>query len=208
MVSDSGHGMNRETIEKCFDPFFTTKPVGEGTGLGLSTIYGIIKSHDGMIRVQSDPNHGSTFYISLPLAESDEEIKTEKTPHIARGSGERILVVDDEEQILQAMEDLLNGINYKPILANNGKEGLKKYKEFGPEAVLLDINMPVMDGFTFAEKLLDFDADAKIAFVSGYEMDGLDGLKDKVKESIRGYLTKPVDLATLSGFLEQVLDAD
>lgn len=208
MVSDTGHGMNRETVEKCFDPFFTTKPVGEGTGLGLSTTYGIIKSHDGVIRVQSDPNSGSTFYISLPLAETDEEIKTEKMPHIARGSGERILVIDDEEQILQAMEDLLNGINYRPILAKNGKEGLKKYEEFEPEAVLLDINMPVMDGFTFAEKLLDLDADAKIAFVSGYEMNGLDGLKDKVKESIRGYLTKPVDLATLSGFLEQVLSAD
>ena len=208
MVSDTGHGMNRETVEKCFDPFFTTKPVGEGTGLGLSTTYGIIKSHDGVIRVQSDPNSGSTFTFNLPLAEIDEEIKTEKAPHIARGSGERILVIDDEEQILQAMEDLLNGINYRPILAKNGKEGLKKYEEFEPEVVLLDINMPVMDGFTFAERLLDRNADAKIAFVSGYEMNGLDGLKDKVKESIRGYLTKPVDLATLSGFLEQVLSAD
>jgi len=207
MVSDTGHGMNKETLEKCFDPFFTTKPVGEGTGLGLSTTYGIVKSHDGVIRVQSDPNSGSSFYITLPLVESDEEIKSEKTSPITRGSGERILVVDDEEQILQAMMDLLDALNYRPVLARNGKEGLKKYKEFEPEIVLLDINMPVMDGFTFAEKLLDLDADAKIAFVSGYEMNGLDGLKDKVKESIRGYLTKPVDLPTLSGFLEQLLNS-
>ena len=207
MVSDTGHGMDKETLQKCFDPFFTTKPVGEGTGLGLSTTYGIIKSHDGVIRVQSDPNSGSSFYITLPLVESDEEIKSEKTPPIARGSGERILVVDDEEQILQAMMDLLDALNYKPVLARNGKEGLKKYKEFEPEIVLLDINMPVMDGFTFAEKLLDLDADAKIAFVSGYEMNGLDGLKDKVKESIKGYLTKPVDLPSLSGFLEQLLNS-
>jgi len=207
MVSDTGHGMDKETLQKCFDPFFTTKPVGEGTGLGLSTTYGIIKSHDGVIRVQSDPNNGSSFYITLPLVESDQEIKSEKTPPIARGSGERILVVDDEEQILQAMMDLLNGLNYRPVLARNGKEGLKKYKEFEPEIVLLDINMPVMDGFTFAEKLLDLDADAKIAFVSGYEMNGLDGLKDKVKESIKGYLTKPVDLPSLSGFLEQLLNS-
>jgi CheY-like chemotaxis protein len=205
VVSDSGQGMNRETIEKCFDPFFTTKPVGQGTGLGLSTTYGIIKSHDGLIQVQSDLNKGSTFIINLPLVEAEEEIKPEKAPQIARGSGERIMVVDDEEQILHAMRDVLNGLNYRPILASSGKEGLEKYKEFEPEAVLLDINMPVMDGFTFAEKLLSIDADARIAFVSGYEMNGLDGLKDVVKDSIKGYLTKPVDLSTLSGFLEQLL---
>ncbi len=207
VVSDSGQGMNRETIEKCFDPFFTTKPVGQGTGLGLSTTYGIIKSHDGLIQVQSNPNKGSTFIINLPLVESEEEIKPEKAPQIARGSGERIMVVDDEEQILHAMRDVLNGLNYRPILANSGKEGLEKYKEFEPEAVLLDINMPVMDGFTFAEKLLSIDADARIVFVSGYEMNGLDGLKDVVKDSIKGYLTKPVDLSTLSGFLEQMLNS-
>jgi PAS domain S-box-containing protein len=207
VVSDSGQGMNRETIEKCFDPFFTTKPVGQGTGLGLSTTYGIVKSHDGLIQVQSDPKKGSTFIINLPLVESEEEILPEKTPQIARGSGECIMVVDDEEQILHAMRDLLNGLSYRPILANSGKEGLEKYKEFEPEAVLLDINMPVMDGFTFAEKLLNIDAKARIAFVSGYEMNGLDGLKDVVKDSIKGYLTKPVDLPTLSTFLEQLLNS-
>jgi PAS domain S-box-containing protein len=207
VVSDSGHGMNRETLEKCFDPFFTTKPVGQGTGLGLSTTYGIVKSHDGLIQVQSDPKKGSTFIISLPLIESDEEIQPEKISRIAHGSGERIMVVDDDEQILHAMRDLLNGLSYRPILANSGKEGLGKYKEFEPEAVLLDINMPVMDGFTFAEKLLNIDAGARIAFVSGYEMNGLDGLKDVVKDSIKGYLTKPVDLPTLSGFLEQLLNS-
>jgi PAS domain S-box-containing protein len=207
IVSDSGLGMNRETIEKCFDPFFTTKPVGQGTGLGLSTTYGIVKSHDGLIRVQSDPNKGSSFIINLPLVESDAEAKPEKTPQIARGDGERIMVVDDEEQILHAMRDLLNGLNYRPILANSGEEGLEKYQEFKPEAVLLDINMPVMDGFTFAEKLLKIDVDARIAFLSGYEMNGLDGLKDVVKNSIKGYLTKPVDLSTLSGFLEKLLSS-
>jgi CheY-like chemotaxis protein len=207
VVADSGYGMNRETIEKCFDPFFTTKPVGQGTGLGLSTTYGIVKSHDGLIQVQSDPKTGTTFIISLPLIESNQEVQPEKAPRIARGSSERIMVVDDDEQILHAMRDLLNGLSYRPILANSGKEGLEKYKEFEPEAVLLDINMPVMDGFTFAEKLLDIDSDARIAFVSGYEMNGLDGLKDGVKDSIKGYLTKPVDLPTLSGFLEQLFNS-
>ena len=204
-VADTGFGMNKETLEKCFDPFFTTKPVGQGTGLGLSTTYGIIKSHDGVIQVDSHPRKGTTFQVSLPLVESEETPQDEKAPEITRGSGERILVIDDEEQILEAMEDLLKGLNYRPIIANTGSDGLDKYREFKPEAVLLDINMPEMDGFTCADKLLDLDADAKIAFISGYEMNGLDGLKEKIKASIKGYLTKPVDLPTLSNFLEQLL---
>jgi PAS domain S-box-containing protein len=204
-VSDTGYGMNRETIEKCFDPFFTTKPVGQGTGLGLSTTYGIIKNHDGVIQVDSNPQKGTTFQISLPLVESEEGQLEEKAPEIISGSGECILVIDDEEQILEAMQDLLSGLNYRPVIANTGSEGLEKYRDYSPEAVLLDINMPEMDGFTCADKLLDMDADARIAFISGYEMNGLDGLKEKVKASIKGYLTKPVDLPTLSSFLEQLL---
>jgi PAS domain S-box-containing protein len=204
-VSDTGYGMDKETVEKCFDPFFTTKPVGQGTGLGLSTTYGIIKSHDGVIQVDSQPHKGTTFQVSLPLVESEETPQDETAPQIIQGSGQCILVIDDEEQILEAMEDLLNGLNYRPIIANTGSDGLDKYREFKPEVVLLDINMPEMDGFTCADKLLDLDTDARIAFISGYEMNGLDGLKEKVKASIKGYLTKPVDLPTLSNFLEQLL---
>jgi PAS domain S-box-containing protein len=207
-VSDTGLGMNKETCEKCFDPFYTTKPVGQGTGLGLSTTYGIVKSHSGTIQVDTKINEGTTVTIGLPLADSAEEIKEPAPPSIIRGAGQSILVIDDEEQILNAMEDLLKGLNYRPILAQTAKQGIKKYKSQSPEVVLLDINMPEMDGFTCAEKILDLDAGANIAFVSGYEMNGLDGLKDRVKASIKGYLTKPVDLATLSGFLEQMLSSD
>jgi two-component system cell cycle sensor histidine kinase/response regulator CckA len=206
-VSDTGCGMDRETTEKCFDPFFTTKPVGKGTGLGLSTTYGIVKSHEGLINVHSEPNIGTTFKIIFPQADSSMEIKTETVPGIARGSGEYILVIDDDEQILKAMEDLLNGLGYRSLLAGSGKEGLEKYKHLNPQAVLLDINMPEMDGFTCAEKLMDLDPAAKIVFVSGYEMDGLDGLKNGVKEAIKGYLTKPVELGQLSTFLEQLLNS-
>jgi PAS domain S-box-containing protein len=207
MVSDTGQGMNRQTSEKCFDPFFTTKPVGQGTGLGLSTTYGIVKSHEGTIAVDSKLKKGTTIRISLPLADSVEKI-SEAIPHeITPGAGERILVIDDDEDILNAMKDLLDALKYDPILASSGKEGLKKYKSTSPELVLLDINMPEMDGFTCAEKLLGIDSAAKIAFVSGYEMNGLDGLKDEVKDSIKGYLTKPVELSELSVFLEQLLNS-
>ena len=207
IVSDSGHGMDRETSEKCFDPFFTTKPVGQGTGLGLSTTYGIVKSHQGLITVKSTPDKGTTFKISLPLIDSAEEIKTERAPAINRGSGQRILVIDDKQEILNAMKDLLEGLNYRPILAKSGQEGLDKYKSFHPKIVLLDISMPEMDGFACAEKLLDIDPAAKIGFVSGYEIDELDGLTERIKESIKGYLTKPVELSELSVFLDNLLNS-
>ena len=139
------------------------------------------------------------------MVESEETLQDEIAPEIIYGFGQVILVIDDEEQIIEALGDLLKGLNYRPITADTGSEGLEKYREFNPEAVLLDINMPGMDGFTCADKILDLDADAKIAFISGYEVNGLDGLKEKVKASIKGYLTKPVDLSTLSNFLEQLL---
>jgi len=205
-VSDTGQGMDRETIEKCFDPFFTTKPMGQGTGLGLSTSYGIVKSHEGLISVFSEPGKGSTFNLSFPLAQSEAVTETESARLISRGSGEVIMVIDDDEEILKAMQDLLEGIGYKPILANGGKAGLEQYAKVNPAAVLLDINMPVMDGFICAEKLLDLDPEARIAFVSGYEMNGLNGLKDRVKTSIKGYLTKPVEVYRLSAFLDQLLN--
>jgi PAS domain S-box-containing protein len=205
-ISDTGQGMERETIEKCFDPFFTTKPIGQGTGLGLSTTYGIVKSHEGLIKVSSVAGKGSSFSLSFPLADFIQVAEKESLKRISHGAGEKIMVIDDDEEILKAMKDLLEGIGYKPILATSCKEGLEKFAQMEPEAVLLDINMPVMDGFTCAEKLLDLDSRAKIAFVSGYEMNGLDGLKDRVKASIKGYLTKPVEVSRLSAFLEQLLN--
>jgi signal transduction histidine kinase len=103
-VSDNGDGMGKETIEKCFDPFYTTKPIGKGTGLGLSTTYGIIKSHEGLISVESQSNKGTTFKIHFPLALGDEELKPVETPSLVRGEGQLVLVVDDESDIRTAMK--------------------------------------------------------------------------------------------------------
>jgi PleD family two-component response regulator len=133
--------MGKETIEKCFDPFYTTKPIGKGTGLGLSTTYGIIKSHEGLISVESQSNKGTTFKIHFPLAQDDEEIKPEETPSLARGKGQLVLVVDDEPEIQIAMKELLEYLGYKTEFASNGTEGLDKYKSCKPEGVLMDINM-------------------------------------------------------------------
>ena len=200
-VSDTGQGMNREAVEKCFDPFFTTKPIGKGTGLGLSTTYGIIKSHEGLISVDSRPNRGTTFKIHFPAASPKGQSKDDDTPIIVRGKGQCVLVVDDEPEILKAMEGLLNYLGYRPEFASSGQEGLEKYMQCNPDAVLMDINMPEMGGVACIEEILNYDPAANISIISGYEEEGINGLSKEIKKSIKDYRAKPLGLSDLSELL-------
>lgn len=204
-VSDSGVGMDREALGKCFDPFYTTKPIGKGTGLGLSTTYGIIKSHEGLISVDSQPDRGTTFKIIFSLALNEERRKQKDSIPIVHGKGQRVLVVDDEPEILNAMNDLLIYLEYKPELASNGKKGLEIYRSKKPDAVLMDISMPEMDGITCIEQILDYDPEANISIISGYEEEGVDGMSRKAKDCIKDYLAKPVGLGALSALLARML---
>jgi CheY-like chemotaxis protein len=208
-ISDTGMGMDQETAEKCFDPFFTQGDIGESTGMGLSTTYGIVKSHDGAIQVQSLLNKGSVFKLTFPRVIPSQE-KTESEPPaqknrgksgLAHGEGKKVLVVDNEKELVNAMLRLLEFLDYHADSASNGLEAIEKYKSYQPDMVLMDINMPGMDGITCAEKIKDFDPDAKIAIISGYEENyGIDVSK---KSLIAGYLTKPISLKDLSAFLNQ-----
>ncbi|CAB1061481.1 hypothetical protein D1BOALGB6SA_6254 [Olavius sp. associated proteobacterium Delta 1] len=204
-VSDTGQGLDREAVEKCFDPFFTTKPIGKGTGLGLSTTYGIIKSHEGLISVDSRPNRGATFKIHFPAAAPKGQSKDDDTPIIVRGKGQCVLVIDDEPEILNAMEGLLNYLDYRPEFASSGKEGLEKYIQSNPDAVLMDINMPEMDGVACIEEILNHDPAANISIISGYEEEGINGLSKKVRKSIKNYRAKPLGLGDLSELLAGML---
>jgi len=203
-ISDTGLGMDRKAAEKCFDPFFTTKPIGKGTGLGLSTTYGIIKSHGGLISVDSRLNQGATFKIHLPAALSTGQNRDDDTPVIVRGSGQCVLVVDDEPEILNAMEGLLDYLGYRPQFASSGKEGLEKYMQCHPGAVLMDINMPKMDGVACIEEILNHDPAANIAIISGYEEEGIEGLSTEVRKLIKDYRTKPLGLSDLSELLAKM----
>lgn len=204
-VSDTGEGMDRKAVEKCFDPFFTTKPIGKGTGLGLSTTYGIIKSHEGLISVDSRPDQGTTFKIHLPAASLKGQNKDAAPPVIVRGNGQCVLVVDDEPEILKAMAGLLEYLGYRPEFASSGKEGLEKYMQRKPEAVLMDINMPEMDGVACIEEIFNYDPTANIAIISGYEEEGIDGLSKAVRKLIKDYRAKPLGLADLSELLAAML---
>jgi two-component system, cell cycle sensor histidine kinase and response regulator CckA len=204
-VSDTGAGMDRETLEKCFDPFFTTKPIGKGTGLGLSTAYGIIKGHDGTISVDSAPDSGATFRLQFPLSVPDESPPTAEPRTLIYGRGQHILIVDDEVEINRAMQGLLNTLNYRPVLAENGQDAVRLYSDVRPALVLLDVNMPGMDGLECARRILEIDPAAQIVILSGYGpfLPELPGLIEK--QLLRGHLTKPVGIAELSHFLAETL---
>ncbi|MFC1827980.1 response regulator [Thermodesulfobacteriota bacterium] len=205
IVSDTGRGMDQNTVEKCFDPFFTTKEVGKGTGLGLSTTYGIVKGHQGKIRIDSEPHRGTIFELSFPLVVSLEDIKPEDLSDVVKGNGEKVLIVDDEINLLEGMPDLLKSLGYQAETARNGHEAIDKYKAWQPDVVLMDISMPEMDGITCIEKIAAYDPNAKTVIISGYEENGPSGLNENVKQFIRGYLIKPVGIFELSDILTKLL---
>ena len=205
IISDTGGGMDKETLERCFDPFFTTKEVDKGTGLGLSTTYGIVKEHGGDIQVHSTVDEGTIFKLFLPLASSDQKALQESSTKIMPGKGQKILIVDDETDMCRVMEELLKRLGYQADYVNSGNAAIAKYKSWQPNLVLLDRNMPEMDGLSCAERIIEYDPDAKIVIISGYDVDGPSGIADDKKRLIKGYLTKPIGMEKLSTQLARVL---
>ena len=148
-VSDTGHGMDKETLDHIFEPFFTTKEAGKGTGLGLAMVYGIVTQHGGQIRCYSEPGHGTTFKIYLPaLVAEKEPLETATREAMPRGGTETILLVDDEEFVRDLGKRILERSGYTVLTAANGKEALDLYKrERGNiSLVILDLIMPEMGG--------------------------------------------------------------
>jgi len=204
-ITDSGVGMDDKIIPKIFDPFFTTKEPGKGTGLGLSTAYGIVKDIGGEIRVTSHLGKGSTFEVLLPRLETSNYNYKNPMPKIINGSGEKILIVDDDSLLLEPIAELFTSLGYQTTAVGNGETAIEQYKKQRPDLVLLDRNMPGLDGLTTAQMILSFDANAKIIIVSGYENEGPDGLDDRIRKMLKGYLTKPLDIEETSQLVAKVL---
>ncbi|MCR4407477.1 MAG: PAS domain S-box protein [Anaerolineae bacterium] len=170
-VSDTGVGMSKEVLEHLFEPFFTTKEVGKGTGLGLATVYGIVKQNDGFINVYSEPGQGTTFKIYLPRSEAQSvEIPAEKTAEPLWGGRETVLIVEDEKAILDIGERVLEGLGYTVLVARSPNEAIRLAEEHVGDIHLLitDVVMPEMNGRDLAEQLTSIRPGIKCLYMSGY----------------------------------------
>lgn len=204
-VSDTGHGMDNKTLEKIFDPFFTDKEVGKGSGLGLATVHGIVEEHRGQISVESEPGIGTTFTLEFPYEKEKgtEEANDPEAVHL--GNGEKIMVVDDEINILNVLKGMIQKLGYKVKAIESGTKAIEEYDTWHPDLVLMDRNMPEIDGVSCIKQILKRDPDARIVIVSGYEESGPHGIDGSVRERIKGYVTKPCNHRELSRVLAEVL---
>ncbi len=192
-VSDTGMGMDKTTLDHIFEPFFTTKGVGKGTGLGLATVYSIVRLHRGIISCESSPGHGTTFSIFLPalisLEAADASICRESC---LEGGNETILVVDDDEILRGMIADMLGAVGYKVVTARNGLEALEKYRMGEPvDMVLLDIMMPDMGGQKCLEELLRINPGLKVLIATGVSPDDY-RIRLAMKTGAIGVVHKPV----------------
>jgi two-component system cell cycle sensor histidine kinase/response regulator CckA len=204
--ADSGSGMDKETLEHIFEPFYTTKGVGEGTGLGLAMVYGIVQQHGGHIECYSEPGEGTTFKIYFPAIVSNEEPGDKTARPMPRGGSETILLVDDENMIRDLCSRILTKSGYSVIAAPNGKEALEAYQQRGGEIslVILDLIMPEMSGKQCLDGLLSLDPAVKVVIASGYSADGT--TKDALAAGAKGFVNKPYDIREVLEVVRSVLD--
>jgi PAS domain S-box-containing protein len=206
-VSDNGCGMGKDTLDNLFEPFFTTKEVGKGTGLGLATIYGIVKQNNGFINVYSEPGQGSTFKIYLPRLVTDENTEKdmpEKKP--AAGGTETILLVEDEPSILRMTRMMLERKGYTVLTATTATEAMEKAKNHSISIDLLmtDVVMPEMNGRDLAVKLMELYPNIKLLFMSGYTADVI--ARQGVLDDGVAFIQKPFSMAGMTAKVREVLD--
>ncbi|MDA8407497.1 MAG: PAS domain S-box protein [Deltaproteobacteria bacterium] len=207
-VSDTGRGMDKETLSHIFEPFFTTKETGKGTGLGLATVYGIVKQHGGQITCYSEPGLGTTFQIYLPAIQTEQDLEATTFETAIPGGTETILLVDDDDDIRDLGATLLIEFGYKVIMAVNGKEALEIYlrEKDRISLILLDLIMPEMDGRKCLEEIFKVCPQAKVIIASGYSQNG--HANSTKAAGAKGFVQKPYNMRQLLTTIRKVLDND
>jgi len=205
-VVDDGCGMPQEIIDHIFEPFFTTKPSGKGTGLGLATVYGIVRQNQGGIRVQSKPNQGTAFQIFLPrhAGESPTPESTSESQPLAKSKGQTILLVEDEETILQATRRMLESLGYTVLATTSPEEALRLAQEHKSQIHLLltDVIMPEMNGPELVQRLLNDHPQLPFLYMSGYTANLLE--EKGVREDSVNFIQKPFARETLAQKVQSV----
>jgi two-component system cell cycle sensor histidine kinase/response regulator CckA len=208
-VTDTGFGMDEKTKERIFEPFFTTKEMGRGTGLGLATVYGIIKNHNGFINVYSEKGQGTTFNIYLPASPrketKDRNEATDSSAEIAKGT-ETILIIDDESMILDVGKEMLKTLGYTIHTAQNGPTAIDFYKK-APESidlVILDMVMPEMGGGEVFDELKIINPQVKVLLSSGYSLNG--HASRIIDRGCVGFIQKPFTIRDIAIQMRKILD--
>jgi two-component system cell cycle sensor histidine kinase/response regulator CckA len=204
-VEDTGSGMDEGVKKQIFEPFFTTKPVGEGTGLGLPVVYGIVKSHKGGIRVYSEPGKGSIFRIYIPKAVAEVSVKGKTAEPIPRGT-ERILFVDDEELIVNSGRNMLQHLGYQVMAVLDSQEALKLFSHDPSQfdLVITDQTMPFMTGEDFGKVLMNIRPDIPVILCTGYS--DMISSKKATAMGFQGFIMKPFTVREGAELVRRVLD--
>jgi PAS domain S-box-containing protein len=204
-VSDTGTGMTEKVQAHLFEPFFTTKPAGEGTGLGLAQVYGIVRQHEGYIAVETQQEQGTSFSIYLPAYAGAAQAHPDRPPPPPAGKGEVILLVEDEERLREVGAEILQSLGYQVLTAANGKQALDAYRSAASiDLIITDVVMPTMGGVELIQELIKIDPHVKALAITGYTLT-VD--KRELKEAgIIDVVTKPFDAATLGSIISRVLE--
>jgi PAS domain S-box-containing protein len=208
-VSDTGTGMDPETLSRIYEPFYTTKPSKKGSGLGLSMVYGIVKNHEGVIACSSIPGTGTTFKLYFPTIAGREAVPNPTMSEAMPESGnEVILVVDDEDYILDIACEILDHFGYQTLRAQSGEEALERLKQsdIPINLVLLDLNMPGMGGHKCLLQIHDLEAPPKVIIASGYAADG--NTQVMLDSGACAFLQKPYQLLDLAKTIRRCLNDD
>jgi PAS domain S-box-containing protein len=204
-VSDTGVGIDKETQERIFEPFFTTKEMGRGTGLGLASVYGIIKSHSGYINVYSENERGTIFTIYLPASAKEVFIEEEGSPAmLIKGTG-TILLIDDEKMILDIGLELLEELGYTVLSAMNGQEAIDVFQkdQDNIDLVIMDMIMPGMGGGETFDRLKEINPEVKVLLSSGYSINGQ--ATKIIRRGCDGFIQKPFNMYQLAEKIQKIL---
>jgi CheY-like chemotaxis protein len=205
-ICDTGHGMDKETVEHIFEPFYTTKAMGRGTGLGLAMVHGIVKQHNGHVTVHSEVGEGTTFKVYFPASGGEVENDVLTSTIMPAFGTETVLLVDDEEFVRELGARVLTNHGYTVLQAKNGTEALDLFKKESSRIslVILDLIMPGMGGRECLKGLLKIDPNMKILVASGYSADGSVG--EIIRMGAKGFVTKPLRVKDLLREVRRVLE--